>query len=253
MSSVDPLPEKIWKFLQKGLGRLKGLEKARKNNIILGGITLALSMGLFFSAFPGNQVMAKNKVKRNVIANEVVDPLNRINRGAVKDVCVGDCQQHLAVLELSQTEIELNRLLAKHPISVMVPYIAKRNKKVAAYLVAIAKKESDWGFHTPKKAGRECYNLWGYRGHENTTESGYSCFSDPEQAVKIVGDKIEKLINQKINTPERMVVWKCGSSCAGHDPRDVRKWISDVAFYYGKIISFNAPVLAGEKLVSYKN
>ncbi|MFA6383466.1 MAG: hypothetical protein WCX17_03510 [Parcubacteria group bacterium] len=239
-------------YLQKGLGRLKSLEKARKKNIILGGITLALSMGLFFSAFPGNQAIAKNQVKSNVITNEVIDPLNRINKGVIKDVCVEDCERQLAVKELDQIEAGLNRLLSKHPISAMVPYIAKRDKKVAAYLVAIAKKESDWGKHTPKKNGRECYNFWGYRGRENTTESGYSCFKDPEQAVKIVGDKIEKLIKQKINTPERMIVWKCGRTCAGHDPRDVRKWISDVAFYYGKIISLNASAPAGEKFVSMR-
>jgi hypothetical protein len=224
-------------YLRKGLGRLKSLEKARKKNIILGGITLALSMGLFFSALSGNQAMAKNKNRNNVIANEVIDPLNRINKGMVKGVCIGDCQEHQAEQELNQAEAELNRLLSKHPISAMVPYIVKRDKRVASFLVAIAKKESDWGNHTPKKAGKECYNFWGYRGHENTTESGYSCFASPEQAVKIVGDKIEKLINQKINTPERMVVWKCGSSCAGHDPQDVKKWISDVAFYYKKLQS----------------
>jgi len=28
------------------------------------------------------------------------------------------------------------------------------------------------------------------------------------------------------------VVWKCGASCAGHDPGGVKKWISDVDYYY---------------------
>lgn len=250
------MSDDLLRYLQKGFGRLKGLEirqlAERKKNIILGGITLAFGMGLFFSAFSESHALAKNQIKSNVVADEVVDPLNRINQGVAKGVCVGDCRHQLAAAELSQTENELRLLLAKHPISAMVPYIAKRDKKVAAYLVAIAKKESDWGKHTPKKNGRECYNFWGYRGKENTTESGYSCFASPEQAVKIVGDKIEKLINQKINTPERMIVWKCGRTCAGHDPRDVRKWISDVAFYYGKMISLKAPAPTGEKFVSMR-
>jgi hypothetical protein len=55
--------------------------------------------------------------------------------------------------------------------------------------------------------------------------------------VAIVGDKIEELIGKKIDTPERMLVWKCGSSCAGHDPVGVRKWVSDVSGIFYKLNS----------------
>jgi hypothetical protein len=101
--------------------------------------------------------------------------------------------------------------------------------------VAIAKKESNWGKRSPVKSGRDCYNYWGYRGGYNMTDSGYSCFDSPEQAVQEVGDRIEKLLSQQINTPSRMIVWKCGRTCAGHDPAGVAKWISDVEHYYNKL------------------
>ena len=46
---------------------------------------------------------------------------------------------------------------------------------------------------------------------------------------------IDDLAQKRIDTPQKMVVWKCGSSCAGHDPAGVSKWISDVSIYYNKI------------------
>ncbi len=118
----------------------------------------------------------------------------------------------------------------------MSPYIAKQNKKTAAFLVAIAKKESNWGKFAPQKNGRDCYNYWGYRGKENPTISGFSCFDSPEQAVEIVGSRLTKLIEQeKIDTPREMIVWKCGSNCEAHKAYSVNKWIRDVDFYFNKI------------------
>jgi hypothetical protein len=129
----------------------------------------------------------------------------------------------------------VTEVVTGHPIETMVPFIAKREKKVGAFLVAIAKKESNWGVYSPKKNGRDCFNYWGYRGTYNQTDSGYSCFDSPEQAIKQVGDRIEHLVNEQVNTPERMIVWKCGSTCAGHDPAGVTKWIADVRLYYTKV------------------
>ena len=128
-------------------------------------------------------------------------------------------------------------LVAGSPLEAMVPFIAKCDRETAAFLIAIAKKESDFGRHAPKKEGTECFNFWGYRGSYNQTASGYSCFDSPEQAIAVVGGRIRDLIDQKIDTAEKLIVWKCGSTCAGHDPAGVRKWISDVALYYGKVNS----------------
>jgi hypothetical protein len=135
----------------------------------------------------------------------------------------------------TKLERNMKKMVADAPIREMTPYIAKHDKKVAAYLVAIAKKESNWGKYSPRKNGKNCFNYWGYRGNYNQTLSGYSCFDSPEQAVDVVGGRIGELINQEVDTPAKMVVWKCGSNCNGHGAYSVQKWIRDVDFYYQKI------------------
>ncbi|NTW22205.1 hypothetical protein HGA34_01515 [Candidatus Falkowbacteria bacterium] len=128
--------------------------------------------------------------------------------------------------------------IVKHtPMEKMVDAIAERETKVVAYLVGIAMKESKFGIYSPKKDGAECYNYWGYRGKENTTASGYSCFDSPEHAIKVVGDRIESMVKRGARNPAEMISWKCGSTCAGHDPESVRKWIADVSIHYHQISS----------------
>ena len=134
----------------------------------------------------------------------------------------------------SKMEKQVRKMVADHPIEEMVPYISDQDKDVAAYLVAIAKKESNWGKFSPKKDGKECYNYWGYRGTYNQTQSGYSCFDSPEQAVRVVGERIGELIDQDIDSPQKMVVWKCGRVCSAHSSYSVAKWIQDVDLYYRK-------------------
>jgi len=132
-------------------------------------------------------------------------------------------------------EKKIRKVVRGYPIEKMSPYISQKNKRVASFLVAIAKKESNWGRYAPRKNGKECFNYWGYRGSENTTESGYSCFDSPEHAVAVVGGRINELVAQKIDTPKEMVIWKCGAtSCARRD-RGAAKWIWDVNSYYKKI------------------
>ncbi len=133
-------------------------------------------------------------------------------------------------------EIKIKAMVSGHPIEKMVPTIASQQSNVAAFLVAIAKKESNWGKNSPQKDGKECYNYWGYRGEYNQTDSGYSCFDSPEQAVSEVGGRIRELVMQKVDTPREMVYpWKCGWDCSGHSPESVSKWVRDVAYYYGKL------------------
>ena len=132
----------------------------------------------------------------------------------------------------SRTEDNIDKMVKGYPIKKMAYFIGRQNNDVAAYLVAIAKKESNWGKFSPKDDGKECYNYWGYRGPENPTASGYSCFSSPKQAVDIVGNRIKELIAQKIDTPQEMVMWKCGPGCSRRESYSARKWVKDVAFYY---------------------
>jgi hypothetical protein len=133
-------------------------------------------------------------------------------------------------------EKDIRKLVKGYPIEKMAPYIADKDKKTAAFLVAIAKKESNWGVYSPKKRGKTCYNYWGYQGPENTTVSGYSCFSSPRQAVNVVGRRINNLVAQKVDTPREMVLWKCGASCTRSGARGEAKWVRDVEFYYKKVL-----------------
>ena len=132
-------------------------------------------------------------------------------------------------------EDKLKEIIKGYPIFEMIPYLVERDEKTAALLVAIARKESTWGVHAPSKNGQDCYNYWGYKGNYNLVK-GYSCFDSPKQAVEVVGDKIDQLIAKKIDTPEELVVWKCGSSCAGHDPESVHSWVKSVREYWEKIL-----------------
>lgn len=139
-----------------------------------------------------------------------------------------------------EKEVEINQEVAKMvagtPMEKMVPYLSEKDDQVASFLVAIAKKESNWGKFSPKKNGKECFNYWGYRGPENTTDSGYSCFRNPRQAVSVVGRRIAELIDQEIDTPSKMIVWKCGRNCeAAGGQAAADKWIQDVGYYYRRM------------------
>ena len=127
---------------------------------------------------------------------------------------------------------QISAIIKNAPMKEMVDDVVERDRIVAAFLVGIAMKESKFGTYSPKKDGKECYNYWGYRGKENTTKSGYSCFDSHEQAVQVVGDRIEALVKQGRRNPSQMIVWKCGFSCNGHSKESVDKWIKDVSIHY---------------------
>lgn len=229
---VDPLPS-----LESWKNSFRGLDKVRKNHIRLLSIILMASMGLFFYFdFETLAYMQKDNMK-TILGPETIDPLSKIGKGiTVKtDPAEVSCENK-AVVKKTETDPRLEVMLAGSPMEVMAEALSGRKDDVAAYLVAIAKKESNWGRHTPKKNGKECYNYWGYRGKENPTDSGYSCFDSPDHAVDVVGNRIERLIDQDIDTPARMVVWKCGSNCeAAGGQAAANKWISDVTLYYNKL------------------
>lgn len=131
---------------------------------------------------------------------------------------------------------EILRYIKGKPMEDMAPYIAKQPRTVAAFIVGISMKESKFGVYAPRDAnGNDCHNYWGYRGPENTTVSGYSCFTSPEHAIQVVGKKIGKLVAGGISNPAEMISWKCGSTCAGHGEENVRKWIADVGINFYKL------------------
>lgn len=123
------------------------------------------------------------------------------------------------------------------PMAAMVDPISEKDRTVAAFIVGIAMKESKFGIYSPKLGGRDCYNYWGFKGGGKTVAGGYTCFGSPEDAVDAVGNKIEKMVRKGVRNPAQAISWKCGSSCAGHDPGGVRKWIADVGVNFYKINS----------------
>lgn len=257
MSIVDPLPGKIREILQKEVGRVKRLEirhsVENKRSILISIAISIIIIGVFFypmlkmevaGFFSEKKAYAKEKdSKQTEIKADVIDPLHKIGKGIInKDGKVNEaCIEKDVPVKKEQKKVDnpkMSAMLAGFPMEEMIPALNSRNKEVSAYLVAIAKKESNWGKHTPKKDGQECYNYWGYRGKENTTASGYSCFDSPAHAVEVVGNRIERLLGQNINTPAKMVVWKCGSNCeAAGGQAAANKWIADVASYYNKLNS----------------
>lgn len=134
---------------------------------------------------------------------------------------------------------ELETLLEGHPLAKMSSEIAKQDPEIAALIVGIARKESQWGLRSPKKNG-DCFNYWGFKGSAGRgTGMGYACFATREEAVEKIAKRLEKLVDKRgTSKPSALVTpWKCGNSCATHSPESVRKWVSDVNQYYTKVLA----------------
>lgn len=194
-------------FMRNGIKNILDIDgNWVKNSLLL------ISIG-FLSTF---SFFAINSINNNVIT----EPVARVNSVSTRNIAL---------------ENKIKEATEGYPIEIMTRYIAKQDEQVAAYLVAIAKKESNWGKRTPKLNGQECYNLWGFREKRDRMGSGgHTCFNNPQDAVESVSKRIKDLIEKDYNTPQKMVVWKCGYSCDAHTSESVSKWIDDVEFYYNK-------------------
>ncbi len=134
-------------------------------------------------------------------------------------------------------EESIRDMVKGYPIEAMLPFIFEQDRLTAAFLVGIAKKESNWGKRIPVLDGQDCYNYWGYRGVRRMMGSGgHTCFNSRKDAVETVAGRLNKLIrSEKLDTPEKMIVWKCGFSCQGHSRESVKKWIADVDMYFSQL------------------
>ncbi len=130
---------------------------------------------------------------------------------------------------------KIENMVGKYPMAKMLPYLEKQDPITAAFLVAIAKKESNWGKVSPRSKDGDCFNYWGFKDRRFKFVAGHSCFPSAEVAVETVGKRIDNLVAKGKNTPSKMVIWKCGSACASD--KGAGKWISDVNLYFGPIIS----------------
>jgi hypothetical protein len=133
----------------------------------------------------------------------------------------------------------VRNLVKGYPIEEMLPYIFEKDRVTAAFLIGIAKKESNWGKRRPVLDGQDCFNYWGYRGQRRLMGSGgHTCFNSRKDAVDTVAKRLENLINsERLDTPAKLIVWKCGFSCEGHGRESVEKWISDVDAYYSEMMA----------------
>lgn len=163
--------------------------------------------------------------KKEAANNNFDDELNSFVLNTLKD---------FDNIKQEDFENEIRKIVAGSPMEKMVPYIAQQDRTVAAFLVGIAKKESDFGRHVPVLNGNDCYNYWGYRGiRSRMGTGGHTCFNDPEDAINTVAGRLKDLVKADVNTPQDMVIWKCGSACGGDS--GAQKWINDVSIYFRKI------------------
>lgn len=223
-------------FCKKVVNKVKN--KYKNKEIKLATIAIII-MGCFFY---GNY--AKNLIS-SVRAGKIDQSEQEISLKVAQNVNLKEINDNsFLVKELEKEEPEVNPLeeqikdiTKNHPIEEMAPFIAQYDKKIAALIVGIAKKESNWGIHSPSKNGQTCYNYWGYKGRgSNGVAMGYGCFANPQEAVDAIGGRISELVNQNIDTPAEMVVWKCGKSCAATGGQAAaNKWIADVNVYYKRI------------------
>ena len=134
-------------------------------------------------------------------------------------------------------EESIRNMVKGYPVEAMLPYIFEQDRLTAAFLIGIAKKESNWGKRVPVLENQDCFNYWGYRGVRRMMGSGgHTCFNSREDAVETVAKRLNTLIHsEKLDTPEKMIIWKCGFSCQGHSRESVKKWISDVDMYFSQL------------------
>lgn len=185
--------------------------------------------------------LATLQISFNVFFGIVVS-LSLFITGLLYGACLRVSAVEIALPTISDRQMflehKINRVVDGYPIEAMAPYIAERNKLTAAFLVGIAKKESNWGKRIPVDAdGADCFNYWGYKGAGSRgVEMGHGCFGSPEEAIGIVGGRLDTLVQEyKFRTSAEMIVWKCGWSCDGHSSQSVKKWISDVGIYFDKV------------------
>lgn len=204
---------------------------------LVGGIAFGMvSMAFIEHAF-GPGVFARGEAQvLSVTSEEVKAPESTTSQGEYipnQDVFF----EYFGQMAKEQYEANIRDMVKGYPIEAMLPYIFEQDRMTAAFLIGIAKKESNWGKRIPVLESQDCFNYWGYRGIRRMMGSGgHTCFNSRKDAVETVATRLEKLIHsEKLDTPEKMIVWKCGFSCQGHSRESVKKWIADVDMYFSQL------------------
>lgn len=209
---------------------------------IMGGIAFGMVSMAFIEHFFGPGVFARGEAPV-VVTNDqyrlpapekvTSEPLQETIYDPEQDVFF----EYFGEVTKEKYEQSIRDMVKGYPIEAMLPYIFQQDRLTAAFLIGIAKKESNWGKRVPVLEGQDCYNYWGYRGIRRMMGTGgHTCFNSREDAVETVAARLTKLIqSEKLDTPEKMIIWKCGFSCQGHSRESVKKWISDVDMYFSQL------------------
>jgi hypothetical protein len=235
--------------------KLKKIHFSIKNNLkihisekqeVYWPVLIAIVLLLF--TFASKIASAETIGAPNNLPIESKSKLNLIDIGRADEsakICLANSSQDKEKAEKDESEKDRNdelkndiaKIVKNTPMAAMIDSISEKDRTVAAFIVGIAMKESKFGVYAPHVGGRDCYNYWGLKAGGRTTAGGYTCFASPEDAVSVVGKTVEKMVAKGVRTPAQAISWKCGSSCAGHDPTGVRKWIADVGVNFYKINS----------------
>lgn len=226
-------------------GSLQGPSLARAWNVsIVSAVIFGMITMTFIYRYLGESVSAKINEEKTKMAVQVETKKGQVL--GVEDYMADEAEVEF-ITKLIETydqnkkenalEKEIRNMVKGYPIETMVTEIAKQDKIVAAFMIAIAKKESSWGVHVPVYQGQDCFNYWGWRGKNPVGSGGHTCFDSPEDAIDTVAARIAILIDEYgRNTPEKMVVWKCGRDCKTTGGQAAaNKWISDVNLYFKKL------------------
>jgi hypothetical protein len=245
--------ERIREYTQKYWGKIKHYSPAIKHNLrshisekqevywpVL--IAIVLLLFVFVSRIASaetisspNNLPIEDNSKMKLIGFEVGHIQNMTLANAKSDS--KEAAENEQNIDFENLKKDIAEIVENTPMAAMIDSISENNRTVAAFIVGIAMKESKFGIYAPHVAGRDCYNYWGLKAGGKTTAGGYTCFSSPDEAVNTVSKNIEKMVAKGVHTPAQAISWKCGSSCAGHDPAGVRKWIADVGVNFYKINS----------------
>ena len=237
------------------------LKNLRQSKYLLGATLLILGGFFYYQTVQANQPTIQPTLPQSLISqknthqsSENLPNLNnhnkQINQSTVKSkISLKEIEKRLSLpvknqvnnLEVVNHDLKnkLTDILVGTPMENMIEPISQQDKIIAAFLVGIALKESQLGRHSPKFQGQECYNYWGYRGRSaRKGTNGYSCFNSPEEAISVISKRLNTFVfKQHRNTPQKMLIWKCGNSCATHSPASVAKWVADVSIYFNKLNS----------------
>jgi len=226
----------------------RGLSLVKIRNLSMIGAILfgMISMSFIYRYLgPGASADDENLVAQNAtaVAQEEIYPQTKVlgaedeKEKIAAGIYFESVLNDLIAVKKDEAENKIREMVAGYPIEEMVPYISEKDPIVAAFLISIARKESLWGRRVPVLEGQDCYNYWGYRGIRKLMGTGgHTCFNSRKDAVDTVAKRIAFLVsNKKLDTPEEMIIWKCGSDCeAAGGQAAANKWIADVSYYFDK-------------------